>query len=349
MGVASEGGGAGAVDEAACEGRVIISEIAWAGAASDAGDEWIELRNLGTTPVDLSGWVLRWRRTHPSTTEEQIWKIVELSGVLPPAEVSACDRAAGDPAPAVRFLKEEPAGISWLVLSESDDARDGYYTLEHRHDGAISDMSADLLYDTAASPRLELSDRGEVIMLVNELGEVVDTANASYLGRNGWAAGSATTYGTMERIDPLGPDISSNWHTNMGIMIGGEDVNGRPLRATPGEANSPVLENLDLHAGIEPTAVRSGQVLEVDFLLPRQDRRTSGWPWISVARPGFAASLAGSGGAADAAHYSFSGGYEAGDRYVLRIGTADLPPGEYAFWIIYGEGQALLVPIIVTR
>ncbi len=37
---------------------VIISEVAWAGTAASSSDEWIELWNPGSTPVDLSGWTL---------------------------------------------------------------------------------------------------------------------------------------------------------------------------------------------------------------------------------------------------------------------------------------------------
>ena len=304
VGVSGEVGGGGAEDEVPCDGKVIISEVAWAGTASDPRDEWIELRNLGPTPVDLSGWVLRWLRTHPSTADDQIWKVVELSGILLPAAVSAFDRALQDTTPAVRFLKENPEDISWLVLSELDETDDGYYIVERRHDDTVSDVAADLLYDTSQSLSLELSDLGEVIMLMNNLGEVVDTANASYLGRNGWAAGSATTYSTMERVDPLGADVANNWHTNMGIAIHGVDARKRSLRATPRGPNSPVLEDLYLNADIELTTVRSGEVLTVDFLLPKQDRRMAGWPWISVARPGFAG-LAGAGGAADQASVLF--------------------------------------------
>jgi VCBS repeat-containing protein len=347
VGVSGEVGGGGAEDEVPCDGKVIISEVAWAGTASDPRDEWIELRNLGPTPVDLSGWVLRWLRTHPSTADDQIWKVVELSGILLPAAVSAFDQALQDTTPAVRFLKENPEDISWLVLSELDETDDGYYIVERRHDDTVSDVAADLLYDTSQSLSLELSDLGEVIMLMNNLGEVVDTANASYLGRNGWAAGSATTYSTMERVDPLGADVANNWHTNMGIAIHGVDARKRSLRATPRGPNSPVLEDLYLNADIELTTVRSGEVLTVDFLLPKQDRRMAGWPWISVARPGFAG-LAGAGGAADQASYSFSGRSEGGDHYVLDIGTKNLPPGEYVFWVIYGQGKAILVPIVVT-
>ena len=347
VGVSGEAGGGGAEDAAPCDGKVIISEIAWAGTASDPRDEWIELRNLGTTPVDLSGWVLRWRRTHPSTADDQIWKVVELSGILLPAAVSAFDQALQDTTPAVRFYQENPEDVSWFVSSDIDETDDGYYIVERRHDATVSDVVADLLYDTSQALSLELSDLGEVIMLVNNLGEVVDTANASYLGRNGWAAGSATTYSTMERVDPLGADVADNWHTNMGIAIHGVDVRERSLRATPGGPNSPVLEDLYLSADIEFTTVRSGEILAIDFLLSKQDRRMAGWPWISVARPGFTG-IAGAGGAVDQASYSFSGRSESGDRYVLDIGTQNLPPGEYVFWVVYGQGEAILVPIVVT-
>ena len=81
------------------------------------------------------------------------------------------------------------------------------------------------------------------------------------------------TFATMERIDTLGEDIAANWNTNMGLVIHGEDARNRPLRATAGEPNSPVIEVLQANAGIAPTAVRSGEVLKVDFTLPRQPCR----------------------------------------------------------------------------
>jgi len=37
---------------------IVISEIAWAGSADSASDEWIELYNNTSTPVDLSGWTI---------------------------------------------------------------------------------------------------------------------------------------------------------------------------------------------------------------------------------------------------------------------------------------------------
>ena len=38
---------------------VVINEIAWAGTAASSSDEWIELWNPGSSPINLSGWVLR--------------------------------------------------------------------------------------------------------------------------------------------------------------------------------------------------------------------------------------------------------------------------------------------------
>ena len=343
------GGGArgGAVDETACEGKLIISEIAWAGTASDPRDEWIELRNLGTSPVDLDGWVLRWRRTHPSTPEEQVWKVVELHGILAPSDLSACEEALQDVEPGVEFKKDPTDEISWQVQGALRDVASGFYTLERRHDATVSDVKADLIYDTEQVLNLELSDLGEIVMLVNPYGEVVDTANASNLGRNGWVAGSAATFATMERIDALGDDIAANWNTNMGLVISGEDARSRPLRATAGESNSPAIERLQADADMAPVTVRSGESLQVDFTLPRPDRKTAGWPWISVWRPGFTGA-AGTGGSDDIAGYSFSGGYQDGEQYALDIGTQELPPGSYSFWIIYGEGKAILLPILVA-
>jgi len=38
---------------------VVINEVAWAGTDASTSDEWIELWNPGSSPINLSGWVLR--------------------------------------------------------------------------------------------------------------------------------------------------------------------------------------------------------------------------------------------------------------------------------------------------
>ena len=39
-------------------GNVVINEIMWMGTQGDAADEWIELRNMTGSPIDLSNWVI---------------------------------------------------------------------------------------------------------------------------------------------------------------------------------------------------------------------------------------------------------------------------------------------------
>ncbi|MCK5827874.1 tandem-95 repeat protein, partial [Candidatus Bipolaricaulota bacterium] len=132
------GAGGAADDSASCDGRVIISEIAWAGTAADARDEWIELRNLGTTPVDLTGWVIRWRSTHPSTPEDQIWKVIELEGILPAASKAACASAAQNTSTGVQI--ESLNNAAWLISTDLDTSNAGYYVLERRTNNTIQDI-----------------------------------------------------------------------------------------------------------------------------------------------------------------------------------------------------------------
>ncbi len=334
--------GAGGATAADCEGRIIISELAWAGTAADARDEWIELRNLSAQPIDLAGWTIQWRASHPATPDEQRWKIVELSGIMEAAPIAACEI---DPSSTPTVSYAPDASGAWLVTAPPVRTERGFFTLERRSDNTVRGQSANLVYDTGRTLGLALSDRGEIVMLLNPDGEVVDSANASNLGRNGWAAGNAATFGTMERIDPLGPDVEENWQTNLGLAITGLDADEHPLRATPGAANSPRIDAQSLPESITASTIRKGELVSVSFALSRQARRNTGWPWISVSRPGFAA---GAGGSDSFARYSFSGQHEGSSSYQLSIGSGDLVPGSYNFWIVYGNGRAVIVPIIVS-
>ena len=61
---------------------VVINEVAWAGTAANASDEWIELYNAGDTTVDLSGWALY----------EGITRIIALSGIIAPGAYYLVER-----------------------------------------------------------------------------------------------------------------------------------------------------------------------------------------------------------------------------------------------------------------
>ena len=335
------GGGGGGQD--ACTGKVIINEIAWAGTAASVDDEWIELRNVGGEPVDLTGWTLRWRKKDPIEPEDFEWRVVPLSGVLHGAHVSACELAEHDPTPSVDFEKRDIDDISWRVISRPIDLDESYLLVERRTDKTVSTNDADVVYDTVEPYNMELHNEGEIIELLDADGIVVDSANAFPMPNPAWPAGDAATYATMERTDPLEPDTPDNWHTNLGITTWGRDALDRPLVATADTVNSRPLEEMEIFADLTPTKTLAGARLEVALELSRQERRESGWPWIRVTRP----IPAGGGGEALApASYSFASRYS-NDLYWLGIDTTGLPAGDYLVWVVYGDGETVLVPITI--
>jgi uncharacterized repeat protein (TIGR01451 family) len=340
----AEGGGGGGGSSDPCEGKVIINEVAWSGTIEDSRDEWIELRNLGTIPVDLTGWTIQWRRKNPTTEEEKRWKVVDLSGVILPAGTSACDLVDDPQTVSVTLEKTEIDAVSWRVITEKQQHDESFYILERRHDETISNSQADLIYDISQPYRIELDDAGDVIQLVDNLGEVVDTANAFPFPSDGWPGGDAATHATMERTDPLAADTADNWHTNLGIVIWGEDAARNALIATADAPNSSKLDQLWLDPDAPVAKTRAGARLEVGLEVTKQERRAYGWPWVRVTQPQLVASAGGGGAVEQGAGFTFSGRYS-NDVYWLGIDTAKLLPGRYNVWIVYGGGKTVLVPI----
>ena len=327
------GGGGGAVGSP-CDGKVIISEVAWAGTPSDPNAEWIELENLGETPVDLTGWKIGWYPSKADPSDESVWTWIPLSGTISPAPTSPCTNPRRRPP--ITFVKEPGNDLGWKVIDmawwvagkDGNEGR-GYYLLERGSDEAVSDVAADLVYDAP------LPDDGAVIELVNSAGEVVDTANAG--SGTGWAAGDPRTEATMERTDPLGPDTSDNWHTNPGILVYGTDSAGDRLVATAGKPNSPDLETLISLAEEEVTPVTPHGPISLTL--------DEGWktrPWVKVAAVGITA--AGGGGAAPKVTLSSARG---AGGYSLQLDPQDLAPGSYFIWITGAAGEAILVPVTI--
>ncbi|MBU1048741.1 DUF11 domain-containing protein, partial [Candidatus Bipolaricaulota bacterium] len=342
-------GGGGTNDE--CDGKVIISEIAWAGTAANANDEWIELRNIGGSAVDLTGWELRWRKKQPVTPEDFEWKIVQLSGELQPSTTPICEVADLEPEPAVDFVKRQVDDLSWFVVARPVNLDASYMLLERGSDMTVSNIEANIVYDDLAPYTMELSDAGDIVELVNASGVVVDTANAFPSYEGNWPAGDLLTRGTMERTDVLAPDEPGNWHTNLGIITRGLDANGRPLIASADVVNSQTLEEMELFIGLDTAKTLPGARLEVGLDLTRDDRKDTGWPWIRITRPAgtaVATGVEGGGGQYTDPVYSFASRY-ANDTYWLGIDTAGLVPGDYLVWVVYGEGETVLIPITVLK
>ena len=337
--------GRGEIIVSSYDGKVIISEVAWAGTAVDPWGEWIELRNLGTTSVDLTDWTLRWRRKHPSTPDEHRWKVVGLSGMLMPSTTPLAELDGHESIPSVSVVKNDRDDISWLVLYESKEKDDCHYFLERWHDATVSNVTADLVYDTAPPYELELSDLGDVILLVNGQGKIVDTANAFESELDGWPAGDATILASMERTDPLGPDAAENWHTNQGIITHGFDALGRPLVASAGVPNPMLLDENSLFADLPVTEHRVGEQLKVGLQLPKAGRNVPAGPWIYAASD--LGEVTGVGGTVENDPAQASSIRETDDTYWLAIDTSDLLPGRYDFWVGTGVGKAVIVPIVI--
>jgi len=300
-------GGGGAIFPA-----VVINEVAWAGTEADSQDEWIELLNNTDETVDLTGWTLRWKRKQPATRKEENWKVVELIGTIAPS---------------------------------------GFYLLERRHNETVSDLDSDLLYDTVPPYQLELVDLGEVMELVDADGGVVDTANADRPERDGWAAGTGPNdvppFGTMERIDPLSPDLDDNWATNRHIIINGRDAQTDLLTATAVMIN----ENTLIRALEDetPQVVQLGEQITVTIAVPTGVEVGEGLPQVILARVDEAAG--GGGAALEAADQAaaLSGAQVEGlPNYALSLDTSELAPGTYRLWITMGNGvfHHLLIEVV---
>ena len=325
---AGAGGGAAIGEE-----RVIaISEIAWAGTHADARDEWIELVNLSSEEIDLAGWTLRWRRKIPRSDEDVQWKTVALRGVIEPASTTATAGA--------RLVETGPESSIWQVIFHPANGN-GFYLMEHETNRAVSDISADMVYEDRISPTdtLDLADAGEAIELLDRYGTVVDTANADNPERDGWAAGSVSTRGTMERIDPRTDDFDWNWHTNLGVITNGEDAHGDRLLGTARTENSPVLEDLLSASDYRLIELRVGNVLRITIPITAAEGETDARSRIFVSRPGTGVESVPSEPAIQMDQQP--------DGTNIAITTDSFPVGEAHIWIAYVDGSVFFVPVIL--
>ncbi|MFO8033541.1 MAG: CARDB domain-containing protein, partial [Candidatus Bipolaricaulota bacterium] len=285
---------------------VLISEIAWGGTAADPDHQWIELANTTEREIDLAGWVLRWRLKDPPRPEDAYWKVVELEGTIAPRGYYLMERATGAPGP-------------------------------HR-ERAVSDIEAALVYDDTDLPyELDLSDRGEVLELVDNDGDVVDTANADPRREDGWAAGynidGAAPFATMERVDLVVGDVDENWSANAKIVVSGLDDNEQVLTGTARMRNEDEwLRNVEAQPA---QAVRQGQEFEVT--LPADEKATPvSLPWIALVR----ADEDQPKSEWERFDSAVSGRFYAGVSYICAVDTSELPAGMYQLWLNWSDARS---------
>jgi hypothetical protein len=312
------GGGGGLIEDA----RVLISEVAWAGEEAGSERQWIELRNLRSSPVSLEDWTLRWRPKMPTSSLDRVWQTLRLGGTM--AEMQKD--------PQLQLVRPGASGEPYRLIWPADST-DDLYLIEWESDDTVADIPAELLVDRRALPESYLHAAGDVIQLLDPMGRVVDTANTLPDGVSGWAAGKLSNHATMERTPPYREDTPDNWHSNLGLLRFGTNQIGGPVFGTPRYPNSPLLQTLPQTETLPLTPLSPAE--DVVILLPdSQDLALDPAKWLVVAtrpdEPSLSTNLA----------VSVT---RVGDQQTeIRLAGASLPTGRFDLWIRLPSEEVIL-------
>jgi len=320
---------AGAGGTTAGAAHIVISEIAWAGSASDPTAEWIELANLDPDPVSLEGWTIAWYEKRGEIPPRETWTTVELSGVIGP-------RTTSDEAP----LTFVPVGDDLWAVSDarwSSERAEGYYLLERGSDDVVADVRADLVYGSPANMSYDLPNAGGAVFLLDPDGRVVDSANAQYEGEPGWIAGCEATGATMERIDLSRGDYAANWQTSLGILAYGLGRTGESFGGSAGQPNARPLEELleQLGEAVSPTVCAAAYTVTIP------DVSGTYRPTIQVTASDLV-SPAGGGGAIAVPSIATD---RTGTTLQLTVDLTAATVGDYCIWIGLENGCGLVLPL----
>lgn len=148
--------------DAGIPGSVVINEIMWPGSNTVPSDEWVELKNTTSQPINLSGW-----------------------------KVNNLDQTPPD----------------YIIPSGTIPANGFFLIANNDKDASILNVTPDII-----SASINLNNLGEQLILKNNKGITVDTANDS----GAWFAGeNGVLNKSMSRNSPSGDGtLSANWHTS---------------------------------------------------------------------------------------------------------------------------------------
>ncbi|MBN1873789.1 MAG: lamin tail domain-containing protein [Anaerolineae bacterium] len=118
-----------------------------------------------------------------------------------------------------------------------DIAPGGYYLIERTDDNTVSNIVADWKGTFGHG----LSNDGEILMLIDDQGITIDTANVD---GGMWPTDNGNL--TMERINPTAPDTADNWTSYHGSHSLALDAGGELIYGTPTLRNSAAFPAADL-------------------------------------------------------------------------------------------------------
>ncbi len=130
-------------------------------------------------------------------------------------------------------------GVPSITLAGTISAN-GYYLIERGDDTVVRNIPADLIVPfSGTGSGSGLANTGEKLELYQGTTNIDETPDIV----SGWTAGAngvaSSTRRTMERISgAVSGSVSSNWSTNTGVIINGEDSAGNLIQGTPRAKNS---------------------------------------------------------------------------------------------------------------
>jgi hypothetical protein len=162
---------------------------------------------------------IAWSGTKASSDDEWIELFNTTNNVI---DLNGWEIKSDDGSPKISLTGLTIAGKSYLLLA--------------RNSGTFKDVTPDLIYGSQGSSQ-GLLNSGEVLRLKNQIGAVIDVANAyTGYGTTKWAAGTTSpNYASMERGAYLF-SYPSEWVTFAGTPTV-HDRNNNPVYGTPGEVN----------------------------------------------------------------------------------------------------------------
>ncbi|MDP3955221.1 MAG: lamin tail domain-containing protein, partial [bacterium] len=183
-------------------GDVVINELMWTGSAGNAADEWLELRNMTDSPVNLSGWQLTKKLTSDGT------------------EVLMFTFSGGTTISANGFL----------LISEFDKANSGINVDPDLIAGTGNDNNADF---ALANDNLQIKlydadfSAGGVLIDTADDGSGVPMAGLDSLD------GSAVYYSMERNAIPGNGAEASSWHTTFADTGAFFDAGLTTIKGTP--------------------------------------------------------------------------------------------------------------------